>query len=250
MSTISNRLPRTMPPLPKLPPSLTPASRPAPEIAGYTYKVLLVVAVLTVLYVGREVLIPVTLAVVLSLAIAPAVRALKQLGLGQVPAVLSAVVVLSMLLLGLATLIGLQAIELADGLPQYQSTLGSKIEILRETTVGRLESMQGSAGRVFGKLLDGGGDVDGRAGELSAGLRVPAGVVPVQIQERPATPLQLASQVLGSLWGPLGTVGVVLIVLIFVLLEHESLRDRFIHLTGGTDIRTATYAFNDAGQRL
>ncbi|MEO6854897.1 MAG: AI-2E family transporter [Rhodoferax sp.] len=239
-----------MPPLPKLPPSLTPASRPAPEIAGYTYKVLLVVAVLTVLYVGREVLIPVTLAVVLSLAIAPAVRALKQLGLGQVPAVLSAVVVLSMLLLGLATLIGLQAIELADGLPQYQSTLGSKIEILRETTVGRLESMQGSAGRVFGKLLDGGGDVDGRAGELSAGLRVPAGVVPVQIQERPATPLQLASQVLGSLWGPLGTVGVVLIVLIFVLLEHESLRDRFIHLTGGTDIRTATYAFNDAGQRL
>nr|WP_315430804.1 AI-2E family transporter [uncultured Albidiferax sp.] len=238
-----------MPHPPKLPPSLTPP-RAAPEAAGHTYKMLFAIAVLTVLYVGREVLIPVTLAVVLSLAIAPAVRALKRLGLGQVPAVLSAVVALSLLLLGLATLIGMQAVELADSLPQYQSTLGAKIEILREATVGRVESMQGSAGRIFGKLIDAGSGVESRAGELGAGLHLPPGVVPVQIQERPATALQLASQVLGSLWGPLGTVGVVLIVLVFVLLEHESLRDRFIHLTGGTDIRTATYAFNDAGQRL
>jgi hypothetical protein len=45
-------------------------------------------------------------------------------------------------------------------------------------------------------------------------------------------------------------VGIVLLVLIFVLLEHESLRDRFIRLVGATDIRSATLALNDAGERL
>ena len=41
-----------------------------------------------------------------------------------------------------------------------------------------------------------------------------------------------------------------LLVLIFVLLEHESLRDRFIRIAGATDIRSATVALNDAGERL
>jgi hypothetical protein len=42
----------------------------------------------------------------------------------------------------------------------------------------------------------------------------------------------------------------VLIVMVFVLLEHESLRDRFIRLLGGADLRNTTHAFNDAGERL
>jgi predicted PurR-regulated permease PerM len=39
-------------------------------------------------------------------------------------------------------------------------------------------------------------------------------------------------------------------VMIFVLLEHEALRDRFIRLLGGSDLRSTTHAFNDAGERL
>jgi hypothetical protein len=39
--------------------------------------------VLALLYFGRDVLVPVTLAIILSLAVAPLVRALRRLGLGQ-----------------------------------------------------------------------------------------------------------------------------------------------------------------------
>jgi hypothetical protein len=53
-----------------------------------------------------------------------------------------------------------------------------------------------------------------------------------------------------SIWGPLGRASIVLIVMVFVLLEHESLRDRFIRLLGGADLRRTTHAFNDAGERL
>jgi len=48
----------------------------------------------------------------------------------------------------------------------------------------------------------------------------------------------------------LETAGIVLVVLIFVLLEYESLRDRVIRAIGGTDLRATTVAINDAGERL
>jgi hypothetical protein len=49
---------------------------------------------------------------------------------------------------------------------------------------------------------------------------------------------------------PLETAGIVLVVLVFVLLERESVRDRFIRIAGGTDLRATTLVLNDAGERL
>ncbi len=60
----------------------------------------------------------------------------------------------------------------------------------------------------------------------------------------------LLQRVLSVLWGPVGSAGIVLVVLIFVLLEQEALRDRFIRLAGGSDLRASTTAINDAGERL
>jgi hypothetical protein len=60
----------------------------------------------------------------------------------------------------------------------------------------------------------------------------------------------MVSHVFSSIWGPLGRASIVLIVMVFILLEHESLRDRFIRLLGGSDLRRTTHAFNDAGERL
>jgi predicted PurR-regulated permease PerM len=203
-------------------------------------------ATLALLYAGRDVLIPVTLAVVFSLAMASGVRCLKRFGLGHAGSVLGAVAALSLVLLGLAALIGLQAVEMIDSLPKYQSTLDAKIHVLRDATLGRMESIQGSAGSMLRKLLDANGDSSVNAPPPSG----QSGVLQVQIKDRPATPMQTTTLVLGSLWGPLGTAVVVLIVLVFVLLEHESLRDRVIRLAGGADIRITTCALNDAGQRL
>ena len=63
-------------------------------------------------------------------------------------------------------------------------------------------------------------------------------------------PLRLVWKLLATVWHPIQFAGIVLLVLIFVLLEHESLRDRFIRIAGATDIRAATLALNDAGDRL
>jgi len=205
--------------------------------------------VLGLLYFGREVLVPITLAVILSLLIAPLVRKLRRLVRSQVPAVLGAVFVLTLLVGGLAATIVSQVVAMAQSLPQYETTIRDKIKTVQEVTLGRV--MQGETGRMMSRLGE-------EAGAASAPLRAtlqgapltPSGAVPVEVRPRAQTSVEVISHLFSSIWGPLGRASIVLIVMVFVLLEHESLRDRFIRLLGGSDIRLTTQAFNDAGERL
>ena len=204
--------------------------------------------VLALLYFGREVLVPVTLAVILSLLVAPLVRLVRRFVPNQVAAVLGAVVALTLCVGGLAAVIGTQAVTMAGSLPQYESTIRDKIKVVQDVTLGRMQVMQGEAGR----MMSGMGDDAGAAPRTTlAGPPLTAsGAVPVEIRARTQTPIELMSHVFSSVWGPLGRASIVLIVMVFVLLEHESLRDRFIRLLGGADLRRTTHAFNDAGERL
>jgi predicted PurR-regulated permease PerM len=105
------------------------------------------------LYVGRPILVPVTLAVVLSFAIAPPVRLFSRLGLGYTSSALTAVSLSGAITLLLALVIGLQTLELASGLPQYEAAIASKISRLRVVTLARLEPVQGAAGRILGPFV-------------------------------------------------------------------------------------------------
>jgi predicted PurR-regulated permease PerM len=208
-------------------------------------------AVLVLLYFGREVLVPITLAAILSLLLAPLVRTFKRLGLGQVVSVLGAVAMSTLFVLGLAAVIGSQVVSMAASLPQYETTIRAKIETVREVTLGRMEAMRGEAGRMMSQLGDAPPDdpARGRTGFERAHLTA-SGAVPVEVRERPQTPVEVLSHVFSSIWGPLGKAAIVLMILVFILLEHEALRDRFIRLIGGSDLRGTTHAFNDAGERL
>lgn len=230
-------------PQPTLPASTVPAAAPVGRIVSG-------LAVLAMLYFGRDVLMPITLAAMLSLLVAPLVRALKHIGLGQAGAVLGAVAALSVTLTALALVIGSQVVGMASSLPQYEATLRDKIRVAQSLTVDKLESMQGEAGRLMSGLADPASDVaDGLVARIGGAAPTP-GVVAVEIHQPRPTASKLISQAFRSVWGPLGKTGVVLVLLIFILLEYESLRDRFILLIGGADLQGTTRAFNDAGERL
>jgi predicted PurR-regulated permease PerM len=196
-------------------------------------------AVLALLYVGREVLVPITLAGILSLLIAPLVRGLRRIGLGQTLSVLIAVLMLTLSFASVAAIIGVQAVKMAASLPQYEETIRYKLTTLTDLTVGRFNELSGQAGRIIGASPG--------AANAEADGHAP---IAVEIHDPPTNALQVMQRVLSSVWVPLETTGIVLVVLIFVLLEHEALRDRFIRIAGGTDIRATTLALNDAGERL
>jgi predicted PurR-regulated permease PerM len=230
--------------------SSSQASTGAPSASPRAPNILAGAAVLALLYFGREVLVPVTLAAILSLLLAPAVRGLKRLGMGRMPAMLTAVIAVCVLLVGLAGMIAAQVAAMAARLPQYESTIRDKIKVIEAITIGRMEAMEGEAGRMIERLSAAPVPPAPPGAGLSQVTLTPAGAVPVEMHERPRTSFELVRQVAASVWGPLGTAGIVLVVLAFALLEYESLRDRFIRLAGSGDLRATTHALDDAGKRL
>jgi predicted PurR-regulated permease PerM len=209
--------------------------------------------VLALLYFGRDVLVPVTLAVILSLAIAPLVRVLRRIGLGRSFSVLVAVLALALSFTAAAAIIGVQVVRMTASLPQYEQTIRHKLATLNEMTLGRLQAFSGQAGRVIDQNAAKRAAAAQSLGQTAAsvaGLPVAAAPLAVEIHNPPPNSLQVLQKVLGSIWVPLETAGIVLVVLVFVLLEHEAVRDRFIRVAGGTDIRATTLALNDAGERL
>jgi hypothetical protein len=103
------------------------------------------------LFAGQKAQILATLAVVLSGAIAPAVRWLVHFGMGQVPAVPNPVFVLGLLLAELSGTIALRTVELAVRRLRYLSKTDAKVEVLRLGTAGRLGS-HAKPGGVFGPM--------------------------------------------------------------------------------------------------
>src|ERR1700733_8936064 len=104
-------------------------------------------SVLALLYFAREVLVPITLAIILSLLIAPLVRVLRRLGLGQTLSVLAAVLVLALGFAAVAGVIGSQLMRMVQSLPRYERTIERKLKTLDDVTVGRFNALTGQAGR-------------------------------------------------------------------------------------------------------
>jgi len=209
--------------------------------------------VVAALYVGREVFVPLALATLLGFVLAPLVRLLRRFRLGRVPSVLIAVVLAFAVIGGLGAVIGSQVAHLAENLPEYQATIARKLNALRGSAT------QGGVVERASSLLKDLGDEVKKSNEPAAGAAAPETHVsepqpqkpiPVEIREPPPTPLQFVQSLIAPLLSPLATTGVVIIFLIFILLQREDLRDRFIRLAGSHDLQRTTRALDDAAARL
>jgi predicted PurR-regulated permease PerM len=227
-----------------------PPSSAAASPQGRATGIIAFAVVLTLLYLGRDVLIPLTLALMLSLLIAPLVSALRRIGLGQTGSVLAAVLAVALLCGATAVVLGTQILRMASSLPQYQETIQQKLHNLDEVTVGRLNTLTGEVTRLIdGRSTTGIPTAPTSANEQADSSPAP-NPIPLELREPTSSPFQIIRRVLASVWAPVETTGIVLVVLLFVLLEREALRDRFIRVIGGTEIRLITLALNDAGERL
>ncbi len=210
------------------------------------------VVVLAGLYVGKEVFLPVVLAILLAFVLAPFVDLMRRWHLGRVPSVIIAVLVSLGIIVSLGTVIGFQLAGLASDLPRYQSTIRDKVGSLREGTMGRLPKLL----REFGHQID--TAVGEKPPETPPAAANPAAApapeepqpLPVEVHQPEPTPAQVARDFLVPLLEPLATTGIVFVVLIFILMQREDLRDRMIRLFGSSDLHRTTAAMDDAARRL
>jgi predicted PurR-regulated permease PerM len=219
----------------------------APDLPGVGSLLTLAVSVVVVgaLYLAREVLIPITLAVLMSFLLAPLASFLRRLRLGRTVAVLLAVLLAMLVLLGVAGIIGMQIANLSSDVPRYQATLETKVETLRAQAMSRLSVLETHLDR---------GHTDPLFLPNHKLVRPPQGTaqnpVTVEVQPTQPSPLAIARSILGPVLGPLGTTALVLLIAIFILLQKEDLRDRLIRLFGSGDLHRTTLAMNDAARRL
>jgi predicted PurR-regulated permease PerM len=192
------------------------------------------VLVIVVLYWAQAVVVPIALAVLLTFVLTPPVSWLER-HLGRVPGVLVAVT-LVFLLLGLAGWgVARQMNSLVEDLPRYRVNILAKIADVRGA---------GKGGSVE-KLQDTIDDIKAGLGQAETGTASK----PLVVNADRITGFSSFTW-LGPILGPLGTAGLVLAMVIFMLLERRDLRDRLIGLFGYGRLTTTTKAFDEAGTRV
>jgi predicted PurR-regulated permease PerM len=206
------------------------------------------------LYFARSVLIPITLAVMLSFVLSPVVNFLQRFRIWRAPAVILTVLAALALLGIVGTLIGSQAAALTANAPQYARTIEAKVENVQSFTVQKLAAItkQLAMNRKPAVATPPATTTTTTTTIVQSPQAAgdEARAVPVRIIQSETSPFTLARTVLAPILGPLETTIIVLIVAIFVLMQREDLRDRFIRLFGSNDLHRTTRALDDAGQRL
>ena len=224
------------------PATVAPAETPG---VGGLLSLAVFVVVVAALYFAREVLIPITLAILLSFVLAPIVGLLQRIRIPHVAAVLLAVLVGFGAILTIGGLIGVQIAGLATEVPSYTATIQKKIATVQGQTIGRLETLTSRLDKQMGRAT---------TPETATPAEADAGAPPkpqlVQIQPPPTSALNLAKTVLAPILDPLSTTLIIIIVAVFILMQQEDLRDRLIRLFGSQDLHRTTVALDDAGRRL
>ena len=222
--------------------------RPARTIGGQGIANLasgLIVATLIILflYIGREILEPLVIASLLGFILAPLIRRLRGWGLWRVPSVILTVLVAIAVLGALGSTIVFQVAQLAEELPKYESNLRAKIQAL-------------GGGALTSSALERASDtLKDLQNEISKSGAAPAptkGQKPLLVEVHTPEPKGLESivNVVRPLLSPLATTALAILFLMFILLQREDIRDRFLRLAGTADLQRSTAALDDAAARL
>ncbi|MEQ1634687.1 MAG: AI-2E family transporter, partial [Planctomycetota bacterium] len=179
----------------------------------------LLIVVVAALYFARDLLIPVSLASLLCFVLAPVATALEH-RVGRVASVVVVVACACCVLGGTSYMVVAQVNELAAQLPTYRENIQAKIESLRG---GALEMATVALGELENELQD------PRVTEPPTGARqvatdaTGASTLPsVQLVAPRASPLMGMLSAFAPMLKPLGTGGVVIVLMTFLLLERRS----------------------------
>jgi predicted PurR-regulated permease PerM len=194
------------------------------------------VLVVVVLYWAQAVLVPIALALLLTFVLTPPVTWLER-WIGRIAAVL-AMVVLVFTAFGFAGWgLARQMDHLAEDLPRYRVNILTKIADVRGAGKGgSVEKLQETIEDIKTDL----GKSETPRGTVSR----PVVVTSEQVKGFPGFTW------LSPIVGPLGTAGLVLAMVIFMLLERRQLRDRLLGLVGHGQLAVTTKAFDEAGTRV
>jgi predicted PurR-regulated permease PerM len=214
----------------------------ASRLGALAYGLIVASLIIALLILGREIIEPLVIAGLLAFILSPLIRRLRHWGVWRLPSVVLTVLFTLALLSALGAVIARQITQLAEDLPTYETNLRTKIRALGG---GKLTS--GALERASGTLKDLQEEITKASPAPS-----PPGQRPLLVEVRQPEPrgLESIANLVRPLLSPLAMTALVVLFLIFILLQREDIRDRFLRLAGTADLQRSTAALDDAGSRL
>lgn len=208
------------------------------------------VVVITCLYWARTVFIPVALAVFLTFLLAPLITALQRRRLRRLPSVLLVVTLAAAVLGGGVWLVTTQVTSLAGDVPKYTENIKSKVKSLRHLGQGSITShLEKMIQEITGEWNLPSASQERADGDKPA-VAAPEKPTTVVLQAESPTWLARLPALLSSLLETLGGLALALVLVVFMLLKREDLRNRLIRLISHGQITVMTKALDDAGRRI
>jgi predicted PurR-regulated permease PerM/methylmalonyl-CoA mutase cobalamin-binding subunit len=220
---------------------------PAADSLATISNVLLSAAIIAALYFGRELLVPLALAALLTFMLTPLVNRLQR-WIGRIGAVLC-VVAMMFAATGIAGwVLTRQAVDLANQLPGYKENIRAKLRSIQIPNEGPFTKISETMEELK-KDLPGSAESETRL-KPEAIKNQPQQPMPVEVVSGQDKRVAFVQEVVTPVLGPLGTAGLVVLLLVFMLLQREDLRNRMIRLIGRGRISATSRAMDDAGSRV
>lgn len=199
------------------------------------------------LYFGRELFVPLALSILLTFMLAPLVTWLQR-WLGRIGAVLFVVMMMFAATGAVGWVLTRQTMDLANKIPSYKENIQTKLRSIQFPSQGPFSQISKTLEELK-KDLPGGAQDTQRSG-TSDRPNPELAATPVKIVDEKDQRLEFVQVVLAPVLGPLGTAALVLLLLIFMLLQREELRNRTMRLIGQGRISMTARAMDDAGTRV
>jgi len=210
---------------------------------------------IAVLYLAREILIPLAFALILTFVLSPVVALLERSRIGRAPSVAATVLILMAAAGCVGWIIAIQLVNVAEEIPRYRQNIHAKMEALRLPTTGPFGLAANSLKEIGSELSSLGAPspapaspVRNRTQRTAPGTAAPP--LPVEIVSPPASGLDYLRDVVQPVLRPLALAGLVLIFTVFMLAKRFDLRNRLLRLVGLGQINLMTQALDDAAQRV
>ena len=209
--------------------------------------------IVAALYIASDLLIPLSLAALLTFLLAPLVTRLER-WIGRLCGVLVVVTLIFTAAAAVGWVLTRQLVDLATKLPDYKQNIQTRLRSFKAPAGGTLAKFSETVEELK-KDLPGSDapNITQVPGKPETTVATPPNPQPepVQVvQVSKANPLDLMQLIIAPVLGPLGTAALVLLLVIFMLLKREDLRSRLIKLIGQGRISTTTRAMDDAGARV
>jgi len=209
--------------------------------------VIVAVALVATLYFARVVLIPFTLAILITFVLSPVAKFLERLHFGRLLSTVL-VVALSFLIVGaVGWTVTQQFSEVMNQLPNYKSNIRQKAESLPWSKSTALNNASDTMNEISKDLAASPAHPDSSSAAASRNS-TPSRQrpMPVEIVKSPTLPLESVENILGLL----ATFCIVVVLTFFMLIRRENLRNRLISLAGQRSLHVMTQALDDATARV